>query len=423
MDRPLTQHVDLASPMNLKAYARAGGYQAARQALTGMAPGEVVALVRESGLRGRGGAGFPTGVKWGFVPPLGKVPHPRYLVANADEMEPGTFKDRHLMEGCPHQLVEAMIIAAYAISADRATIFLRWAYKRAARLLTEAISEAYQAGALGDDIMGSGYSLDLNLHVSAGRYICGEETALLNALEGRRATPRNKPPFPPVAGLRGRPTIVQNIETLYNIPPIVSRGAAWYRDLGAGEAAGTKLYGVSGRVNRPGLWELPLGTSLGTLLVEHAGGMQQGYSFRAAIPGGASTAFLVEDHLQVPLDFDSVAAAGSRLGTGTAVVLDDTTCPVGFVHNLIHFFAQESCGFCTPCRDGLSWVERTLAALEAGEGREEDLEILGDHAGLLGAGNTFCPLAPGAADPLASALKHFTEDFRRHIAEKRCPWR
>jgi NADH-quinone oxidoreductase subunit F len=423
MDRPLTQHVDLATPMNLKAYAQAGGYQAARQALTGMTPGEVVALVRESGLRGRGGAGFPTGVKWGFVPPLEKVAHPRYLVANADEMEPGTFKDRHLMEGCPHQLIEGMIIAAYAISADHATVFLRWAYKRAARLLAEAISEAYQAGALGEDIMGSGYSLDLNLHVSAGRYICGEETALINALEGRRATPRNKPPFPPVVGLWGRPTIVQNIETLYNIPPIISRGAAWYKDLGAGDAAGTKLYGVSGRVNRPGLWELPLGTPLGTLLMEHAGGMQQGYSFRGAIPGGASTAFLVEEHLEVPLDFDSVAAAGSRLGTGTAVVLDDNTCPVGFVHNLIRFFAQESCGFCTPCRDGLPWVEKTLAALEEGTGREEDIGVLDHHARHLGAGNTFCPLAPGAADPLASGIRYFAEDFRRHIAEQRCPWR
>lgn len=423
MERPLTHNIRAGQePLDLAGYEQAGGYQALRKALRDMAPGDLTAEVKNSHLRGRGGAGFPTGVKWSFVPMGDDAPRPKYLVANADEMEPGTFKDRLLMEGDPHQLIEGMILSAYAIQADVAFIFLRWAYKRAERLLRAAIGQAYEAGYLGKNILGSGYDLELQLHTSAGRYMCGEETGLLNALEGRRATPRSRPPFPPVVGAWGKPTVVNNVETLCNVPHIVAHGADWYKGLSRSKDGGTKIYGASGRVARPGAWELPMGTPVGEILEEHAGGMRDGYHFRGLLPGGASTDFLVEEHLDVPMDFDSVQQAGSRLGTGTMIVLDDATCPVGLVHNLERFFAHESCGWCTPCRDGLPWVTKILAAIEAGQGRPEDLEVLERHARFLWIGYTFCALAPGAIEPLRSALQYFRDDFEQHIREKRCPW-
>src|SRR5919198_1998181 len=424
MERPLTQNIRPgAEPLSLQEYERAGGYQAVRKALQHMTPAEVTEAVKASNLRGRGGAGFPTGAKWSFVPMADDDPRPKYLIANADEMEPGTFKDRLLLEGDPHQLLEGMIVSAYAIQAEVAYIFLRWAYKRAAYLLTRAIAEAYDAGYLGRNILGTGYSLDLHLHISAGRYICGEETALLNALEGKRATPRAKPPFPQVSGLWGKPTIVNNVETLCNVPHIITHGAEWYKGLSRSEDGGTKIYGVSGKVRRPGAWELPIGTTIREILQEHAGGMRDGYTFRGLLPGGASTDFLVEEHLDVKLDFGSVQKAGSRLGTGTMIVLDDQTCPVGMVHNLERFFAQESCGWCTPCRDGLPWTAQILQAIEEGQGRPEDLQRLALHTRLLWLGRTFCALAPGAMEPLQSALKYFKDDFERHIRDQRCPWR
>jgi len=302
-------------------------------------------------------------------------------------------------------------------------IFLRWEYKEAERRLQKAIAEAYQAGYLGKNILDSGFNFELHLHVSAGRYMCGEETGLLNSLEGRRATPRAKPPFPQVSGLWGKPTIVNNVETLSCLPHILRNGADWFKRLSHTEDGGTKIYGASGRVNRPGLWELPLGTTLGELINEHAGGMKPGYQFRGVLPGGASTDFLTEEHMDVKMDFRSVQEAGSRLGTGTLIVLDDQTCPVGMVQNLEHFFAQESCGWCTPCREGLPWVARTLQSLEDGNGLPGDLDLLASHTRLLGPGNTFCALAPGAMEPLQSALKYFRSDFERHIQEKRCPWK
>jgi NADH-quinone oxidoreductase subunit F len=344
-------------------------------------------------------------------------------VVNADEMEPGTFKDRLLLEGDPHQMIEGAIVSAYAIQASVAFIFLRWAYRHAAHLLRQAIAEAYEAGYLGDNICGSGYNLEMHLHISAGRYMCGEETGLLNALEGRRATPRAKPPYPQASGLFGKPTVVNNVETLCNVPHIVNNGAEWFKQLSLTDDGGTKIYGVSGKVRRPGAWELPMGTPLRALIEEHAGGMREGVQFRGALPGGGSTDFLVAEHLDVPMDFSAVQAAGSRLGTGTVIVLDDQTCPVGMVQNLEHFFAQESCGWCTPCRDGLPWTAKVLAAIEAGDGQMHDLERLSLHSKLLGPGNTFCALAPGAVEPLQSALKYFREDFERHIREHRCPWR
>lgn len=420
-ERPLTQHIraDLR-PLSLKEYEKVGGYESVRKVLKGLSPQAVQAVVKESNLRGRGGAGFSTGLKWSFVPL--DAPKPKYLVANADEMEPGTFKDRILLEQTPHQLIEGMIVSAYAIQADQSYVFLRWAYKEAAKAITQAIQEAYEAGYLGKNILGSGFDLDMHLHTGVGRYMCGEETALLNSLEGKRATPRAKPPFPQVSGLFGRPTIVNNVETLCNIPHIVVKGAEWFKSLSLTSDPGTKIFGVSGKVKKPGAWELPMGVTMRELIEEHAGGMQDGLRFKGALPGGASTDFLVEEHLDIKMDYPSVAAAGSRLGTGTLVVLDDKTCPVGFVKNLEHFFAQESCGFCTPCREGLPWIEKILNSIDTGGGRVEDLDLLHAHTKYLGPGNTFCALAPGAMEPLQSALKYFRDDFERHIKEQRCPY-
>jgi len=422
-ERPLTKDMKPdGEALTLNEYQRIGGYRGIRKALQ-LAPKEITDVVTKSELRGRGGAGFPTGSKWTFVP-IGKdAPHPKYLVANADEMEPGTFKDRYLLEGNPHQLLEGMMIAARAIEADVAYVFLRGEYVLAAERLSRAIAEAYAAGHLGKKIFGSEVNLELYLHISAGRYMCGEETGLLNALEGKRANPRAKPPFPQTSGLFGKPTIVQNVETLSNLPHILNNGADWFKSLSRSSDAGTKLYGASGKVKRPGLWELPMGITIRELLEEHSGGMRDGVQFRGVLPGGASTDFLTEQHLDVKMDFIDVEKAGSRLGTGTMIVLDDQTCPVGMVWNLEYFFAQESCGWCTPCWSGLRWAERILGAFEQGQGSEADLEKLAWITKFCAPGNTFCALAPGAVEPLQSALKYFREDFLRHVREKRCPWR
>jgi NADH-quinone oxidoreductase subunit F len=424
MEHPLTEFIRPGeSPPTLAAYEAGGGYQAARRALTDMTPEEVIAAVDQAHLRGRGGAGFPTASKWRFIPRGEDAPRPKYLVVNGDEMEPGTFKDRLLLEGNPHQLIEGILISAFAADADIAYIFLRNAYTRPARYVRTAIAEAYAKGWLGHDILGTGFSLELYLHISAGRYICGEETALLNALEGRRANPRAKPPFPPVVGLWGKPTTLNNVETICNVPHIVRHGADWYRRLSLTPNGGTKIFGVSGRVRHPGGWELPMGTTIREILEEHAGGMQAGYGFRGLLPGGASTDFLTDAHLDVPMDFDTVQKVGSRMGTGTMVVLDDRTCPVGMVLNLVQFFARESCGWCTPCREGLPWAVRLLAAIESGNGTPEDLVRLRLLTRRLAPGRTFCALAPGAMEPLQSALNYFEDDFKRHIRDKRCPWR
>ncbi len=424
MEQPLTKNIQPdQEPLDLPAYERAGGYQAIRKAFQGMTPKEVTAQVTASNLRGRGGAGFPTGLKWSFVPMGDDVPRPKYLVINADEMEPGTFKDRLLLEGDPHQLIEGVIISAYAVQAEVAYIFLRGEYRLAARRLAKALAEAYAKGYLGTNILGSGFNLELYLHTSAGRYMCGEETGLLNALEGRRANPRAKPPFPPVVGLWGKPTNINNVETICNVPHIITHGADWFKGLSRTRDGGTKIYGVSGKVKRPGAWELPMGSTIREILEEHAGGMKDGLRLRGLLPGGASTDFVLPEHLDVRMDFDSLQAVGSRLGTGTMIVLDDRTCPVGMLRNLEHFFAQESCGWCTPCWSGLQWTEQILGAIEKGDGRPEDLDGLASHARMLGPGHTFCALAPGAAEPLQSGLKYFRDDFERHIREKRCPWR
>jgi NADH-quinone oxidoreductase subunit F len=423
MERPLTQNIQPdREPLDLAEYERAGGYQALRKALR-MSPAEVQHVVGEANLKGRGGAGFSAGLKWSFVPLDDQARRPKFFAVNADEMEPGTFKDRLLLEGDPNLVVESAVIASYAVGAGRTYLFLRWAYQLAARRLAKAIAQAYERGYLGPNILGSGYGLEMDLHISAGRYMCGEETGLLNALEGKRPIPRTKPPYSVSVGLWGEPTAVNNVETVAKVPYIVSHGAAAFKALSRTEEGGTKLYGVSGRVRRPGLWELPMGTPLGEIFHEHAGGMCDGYGFRALLPGGASTSFLREEHFETPMDFSSMEKIGSRLGTGTIIVLDDRTCPVGMVCNLQRFFARESCGWCTPCREGLPWIRNTLEALESGTGVPQDLDILQEHTWLLRLGHTFCALAPGAVMPLQSGLEYFRADFEDHIRHHRCPYR
>ena len=422
--KPLTKNIDMArGPLNISDYQAVDGYQSVQVIAKGLSPQDTLELVKASGLKGRGGAGFPTGLKWSFVPQGDNSPKQKYFVVNADEMEPGTFKDRLLMEGDPHLLIEGVIIGSYAIQASKAYIFLRGEYTVSQRALKKAIDEAYEKGYLGNNILGTGFNLDIILHTSAGRYICGEETALLNALEGKRAIPRAKPPFPQVSGLWGKPTIVNNVETICNLPGILTYGVDWYHSLTKGKDHGTKLFGVSGKVNKPGCWELPLGTPIRELFENYAGGMRDGLELKGFLPGGGSTDFMLPEHLDLNLDYDEITKAGSRLATGTMIILDSGTCPVGMVGNLMKFFSHESCGFCTPCRDGLPWVDEIFNEFEKGHGSEKDLEILHEHVDYLGPGRTFCALAPGATAPLGSGLKYFAEDFRRHIKEKRCPYK
>jgi NADH-quinone oxidoreductase subunit F len=417
VDKPLTRNIRPdGAPASLDDYRRTGGYEALRKAVFGLEPKDVIGVVKDANLRGRGGAGFPTGVKWSLVP-QGEDAGQKYVVVNADEMEPGTFKDRLLLEGDPHLLLEGLALAAYAVGASVAYIFLRGEYVTAARRLEQAIAEGRGAKLLGEHILDSRFSLDVHLHTSAGRYICGEETALLNSLEGKRANPRTKPPFPQIVGLFGRPTVVNNVETLCNVPGIVREGAGWFKALGRGADAGTKLFGVSGRVKSPGLWELPMGTPIRDLIEGCAGGMRDGYALRGFLPGGASTDFLLPEHLDLAMDYDTIGKAGSRLGTGTMIVMDDQTCPVRMVLNLERFFARESCGWCTPCRDGLPWTVTILEDLIAGRGRPEDLDQLAKLCRLMGPGNTFCALAPGAAEPLQSALRYFRGDFEGYLGK------
>jgi len=404
----------------IEAYEANGGYNGLRKALK-MTPPEIVKLVSDAKLRGRGGAGFPTGVKWSALLPIEQSGLPRYLVCNFDEMEPGTFKDRFLVEGDPHQLIEGILIASYACQINVCYIFVRDEYRRAQEILRRAIAEASDQGYLGDNILGSGWSLDLHLHISAGRYMCGEETGLLNALEGKPANPRSKPPYPQTSGLWGRPTVVQNVETLCCLPHIVERGAEWFISLGKAKDSGTKIYGVSGKVKKPGCWELPMGTTMREIIEEHAGGMRDGCEFRAALPGGASTQFLDENMADLPLDFETLKEHGMFLGTGNAIILDDKTCPVAMSRNLQMFYARESCGWCTPCREGLPWLEQILDSLERGEGKPDDVELLMDMAGYIGP-NTYCAFALGAVQPLVSAINLFREDFERHIKLGKCPY-
>lgn len=415
--RPLTARVNVAQPMDMATYESSGGYGAARTAIKTLTPQEVQGRVKDANLRGRGGAGFPTGIKWGLVP-MGPDAGVKYLVCNADEMEPNTFKDRLLMEGSAHQLIEGMIVAAWAIQATMGYIFLRGEYVLSATRLNKALDEARAAGLLGKNILGSGWDFNLVVHTGAGRYICGEETALINSLEGRRANPRAKPPFPQISGAWGRPTVVNNVESLCNLPHIINYGADWFKGLSHGKSkdGGTKLYGVSGRVKRGGVYELPIGTTAREIIEVHGGGMKDGYTLKCWLPGGASTDFLMPEHLDLAMDFDTIAKAGSRMGTGLILAVDQTHNMVSVCRNLEEFFARESCGWCTPCRDGLPWSVRMLKALEAGQGKAEDIAQLEKLTKLLGPGRTFCAHAPGAMEPLQSALKYFRAEFEAGIA-------
>ncbi len=407
----LTQH---DAVRDVDTYEQLDGYAGMKKALS-MSPADVQAIIKEATVKGRGGAGFPAGIKWSLMAP--NDGGPRYLICNADEMEPGTFKDRLLMEKLPHQLLEGMIIAAYTLEATLGYIFIRGEYIEAAQYLNEALDQVRAKGYLGQNILDTGWSFDLHVHTGAGRYICGEETALINSLEGRRANPRTKPPFPQVAGAWGRPTIVNNVETFNNFPSIMLRGAEWYKNLSAHKSAdpGTKIYGVSGKVKFPGLWELPFGTTAREVIEDHAGGMQDGLTLKAWLPGGASTDFLTPEHLDLPMDGDTIMKAGSRLGTCLIMVVDETQNMVALVRNLEEFFARESCGWCTPCRDGLPWGVKILRGLERGEGQMQDIEHLTELTKNLWIGKTFCAHAPGAMEPLQSALKYFRSEFEAGV--------
>lgn len=422
MERPLTEHIRAdRAPLDLRAYEQTGGYQALRKALTELAPSEVVQMVRDAKLNGRGGAGFDAGRKWSFLPPVSEVGPPRYVAVNGDEMEPGSFKDRLLLESNPHMVLEGAILAGYAVQADIGYVFVRWAYHKAHQSILRAIEECYEAGYLGDHILGSDFSMHIHLHESAGRYVAGEASAMLNAIEGKRAIPRYRPPHMATLGLWGKPTIVNNVETISNVPHIVANGAEWFRGLSrVDDEGGTKLFGVSGRVKTPGLWELPMGITLREVLEENAGGMRDGLYFRGALPGGASSGFVGKENLDVPLAWSALEKIGTRLGTGSIIVLDDQTCPVGMVLHVEKFFARESCGWCTLCREGLPWVVQLLSALERGEGTDEDLETLREQTELIKPGSTFCELAPGAMESLRSALEMYHEDFAAHVNEHRC---
>ncbi len=413
----LTSHWHDPNVIPLAGYEAAGGYRALRTALETSADG-LIQLVKDSGLRGRGGAGFPTGMKWSFVPrDTGK---PTYVTVNFDESEPGTCNNRELVEREPHALIEGTAIAAKAIDCHLAYIYVRGEYLWQAQVLQRALDEAYAAGYLGRGVMGGDYDLDVVLHRGAGAYICGEETALLSSLEGFRGQPRLRPPFPAVEGLYESPTVINNVETLMNVPHIVNNGPDWFKQVGTEKAPGTKMFTISGKVERPGNYELPMGTPLRTLLEEHAGGVLGGKALKAWTPGGSSTPFLTADHLDVGLDFESVMEAGSLLGTGAIIVLDETDCMVEAARRLVEFYARESCGKCTPCREGTWWATRVLGRIEAGYGRDEDLPVMADMGENI-LFRAFCALADGAVSPIQSTLKHFMPEYEAHIRDGRCP--
>ncbi|MHB1614772.1 MAG: NADH-quinone oxidoreductase subunit NuoF [Actinomycetes bacterium] len=398
-------------------YEEHDGYQGLRQALA-MEPDAVIAAVKESGLRGRGGAGFPTGMKWSFIPQGGTAPH--YLVVNADESEPGTCKDIPLMLGNPHALVEGMVIASYAIRARHSFVYIRGEVAHVIRRVQNAVRQAYEAGYLGRDILGSGYDLDITVHIGAGAYICGEETALLDSLEGFRGQPRLRPPFPAVAGLYASPTVVNNVESIASVPAIIRRGPDWFRSMGTEKSAGHTIYSLSGHVARPGQYEAPLGVTLRQLL-ELAGGVREGHELKFWTPGGSSTPILTTEHLDVPLDYEGVAAVGSMLGTKALQIFDETTCVVRAVARWSQFYRHESCGKCTPCREGTYWYVKIFDRLESGEGTEEDLDTLLDMSENI-LGRAFCALGDGATSPVTSSLQYFRDEYVAHLTHGGCPF-
>jgi len=419
----LSRYWDQPNSWTLDSYLRHDGYQALRKALA-MSPDAVIETVKDAGLRGRGGAGFPTGLKWSFIPqstedkPGDGKPH--YLVVNADESEPGTCKDMPLMMATPHTLVEGVIIAAYAIRAAKAFIYVRGEVVPVLRRLQTAVAEAYAAGYLGRNILGSGFDLDLVVHAGAGAYICGEETALLDSLEGRRGQPRLRPPFPAVAGLYACPTVVNNVESIASVPSIVLGGPEWFRSMGSEKSPGFTLYSLSGHVTTPGQYEAPLGITLRELL-DYAGGVRTGHTLKFWTPGGSSTPIFTDEHLDVALDYEGVGAAGSMLGTKALQIFDDTTCIVRAVLRWTEFYAHESCGKCTPCREGTYWLVQILRRLEGGTGTEADLTKLLDISDTI-LGKSFCALGDGATSPIMASLKYFREEYVAHFDSNGCPF-
>jgi NADH-quinone oxidoreductase subunit F len=403
----LTAHWDDPKSFEIESYKKYGGYVALKNSLK-MTPDEVIGIVKDSGLRGRGGAGFPTGLKWSFVPQNDGKPH--YLVVNADESEPGACKDIPLMLANPHSLVEGIAIASYAIRANHAFIYIRGEVPHVIRRVMNAVEQAYAEGLLGKNIQGSGFNLEVVVHAGAGAYICGEETALLDSLEGRRGQPRLKPPFPAVAGLYASPTVVNNAETLASVPSIILNGADWFKSMGTEKSPGFKLFAVSGHVNRPGIFEAALGTTMSELL-DYAGGMRKGSKLKFWIPGGSSVPMLTPDHIDIPMTYEDLAAAGTMLGTGTPMMFDHTTSVVKAVTRWLEFYKHESCGKCTPCREGTYWITGVLEKFEHGKGKEEELEVINDVCGQI-AGRSFCALGDAAATPFPGAMKYFADEFR-----------
>lgn len=417
MEKVLLKNLGKPGSHTIANYIASGGYKAFCEALK-MKPDNIIQMVKDSGLRGRGGAGFSTGLKWSFIPKDPTIQ--KYLCCNADEGEPGTFKDRGIIDHDPHLLIEGMAISCYAIGATKSYIYIRGEFVFGATRLQEAIDEAYAKGYLGKNIQGSGFDLDMYVHRGFGAYICGEETALLESIEGYRAQPRKKPPFPALAGLYGKPTVINNVETLSCIPAIVEKGPEWFSKMGPVKSPGPKIYCVSGHVKKPGLYELPMGTTARDIIYNHCGGMlKENKPLKAFIPGGVSAPMLMPADLDTPLDFDSLAAKGTMLGSGAVVVMDTSTCMVKTALIINRFFSHESCGKCTPCRDGTPWLTKVLKRIENGEGVPGDLDLLDGICNNI-FGRTFCPLGDGAVMALRGALKNFREEFQYHIDHKRC---
>ena len=423
MDLVLTKYVREPNSHTLDFFLKHQGYEGLRKAL-GMKPNEVIETVKASGLRGRGGAGFPTGLKWQFV--LKDTPLPKYICCNADESEPGTFKDHVLMERNPHLLFEGCLIGCWAIGAKVAYIYIRGEFYHVQRVLEAELARAYAAGYVGKNILGTGFDCDIVIHRGAGAYEAGEETALIESLEGKRAQPRIKPPFPAVAGLYNCPTAVNNVETLCNLPAILINGAEWFTSLGPEKNGGPKLFCVSGHVKRPGVFEASMRTTLRQLIFDYAGGVPDGRTLKAVIPGGSSVPILLPDQLDVPASFDDVAKAGSMLGSAGIIVMDDTTCMVWAARNLLYFYKHESCGKCTPCREGCDWLYKILTRIENGEGEMRDIDLLVSVGGNI-AGKTLCAFGDAAATPALTTVKNFRAEFEAHVREGRCtvpaPWR
>jgi NADH-quinone oxidoreductase subunit F len=415
--RVLLANVDKPNSTAIDTYLASGGYESARKALA-MQPGDITQLVKDSELRGRGGAGFPTGMKWSFVPK--NAPKPTYLLCNADESEPGTFKDRVLIEKDPHLLIEGMIIAGFAIGSNPMSyIYIRGEFYYGATVLEKALAEARERGFLGKNIFGSGFDFDITVARGAGAYICGEETGLIESLEGHRGQPRVKPPFPAVVGVFGGPTVVQNVETLACVPLIVQYGAEWFKSFGTPKNTGPKLYCVSGNVKKPGVYEFPMGITIRELIYDHCGGITGDRKLKAVIPGGASAPMLTPDEIDIPLNFDALMKAGSMLGSAGIIVLDESVCIVDAVWRLAKFFAHESCGQCTPCREGTNWLESVLDRLERGEGRAQDADLLLDMSDNIG-GKSLCALGDAAIGPVISSVRKFRDEYLHHVTQKSC---